>query len=61
MIYDNIIRELAEKKNTGVAHINSSTKQINIRNNYNQNKDDEYERIDYLNYFLNDDEINRDK
>ena len=29
--------------------------------NSNQNKDDQSERIDDLNYFLNDDEINRDK
>ncbi len=29
--------------------------------NSNQNKDDKSERIDDLNYFLNDDEINRDK
>ena len=29
--------------------------------NFNQNKDDQSERIDDLNYFLNDDEINRDK
>ena len=29
--------------------------------NSNQNKDDQFERIDDLNYFLNDDEINRDK
>ena len=29
--------------------------------NSNKNKDDQSERIDDLNYFLNDDEINRDK
>ena len=29
--------------------------------NSNQNKDDQSERIDDLNYFLNEDEINRDK
>ena len=29
--------------------------------NSNQNKDDQSERIDDLNYFLKDDEINRDK
>ena len=29
--------------------------------NSNQNKDEQSERIDDLNYFLNDDEINRDK
>ena len=29
--------------------------------NFNQNKDDQSERIDDLNYFLNEDEINRDK
>lgn len=29
--------------------------------NSNQNKDDQSERIDDLDYFLNDDEINRDK
>ena len=29
--------------------------------NFVQNKDDQSERIDDLNYFLNDDEINRDK
>ena len=29
--------------------------------NSDQNKDDQSERIDDLNYFLNDDEINRDK
>ena len=29
--------------------------------NSNQNKDDHSERIDDLNYFLNEDEINRDK
>ena len=29
--------------------------------NSNQNKNDQSERIDDLNYFLNDDEINRDK
>ena len=29
--------------------------------NSNQHKDDQFERIDDLNYFLNDDEINRDK
>ncbi len=29
--------------------------------NSNQNKDDQSERIDDLNYFLNDNEINRDK
>ena len=29
--------------------------------NSNQNKDDQSERIDDLDYFLNDDEIKRDK
>jgi len=41
----------------------SKAKKIIEKNevNSNQNKDDQSERIDDLNYFLNDDEINRDK
>jgi len=41
----------------------SKAKKIIEKNevNSNQNKDDQSERIDDLNYFLKDDEINRDK
>ena len=41
----------------------SKAKKIIEKNevNSNQNKDDQSERIDDLNYFLNEDEINRDK
>ena len=41
----------------------SKAKKIIEKNevNSNQNKDDQSQRIDDLNYFLNEDEINRDK